>query len=100
MDSRPGRGSRFSVSVPSAAEGHGAAEAPPSPVIADPARGKLVLVIDDDPLVLEGMGGILRDWGCRLLTADSEDKALSNVAAQGRQPDLVISDYRLAHGRT
>ena len=33
---------------------------------ADPLRGKLIVVIDDDALVLEGTGGLLRNWGCRV----------------------------------
>lgn len=100
LASRPGRGSRFSVSLPLVAAGHGAAEAPVSPRIGDPARGKLVVVIDDDPLVLEGMAGILRSWGCRLVTADSQEAALAGVAAQPQRPDLIIADYRLASGTT
>jgi YesN/AraC family two-component response regulator len=28
-------------------------------------RGKRVMVIDDDELVLDGMRGILQSWGCR-----------------------------------
>jgi signal transduction histidine kinase len=98
LDSRPGHGTRFSVSVPLIAERCSTAETPVSPPIADPARGKLVVVIDDDPLVLEGMGGILRSWGCRVLATDSEEAALARIAAH--RPDLVIADYRLADGRT
>lgn len=100
LESRPGRGSRFSVTVPLAAEGQGVAEVERVPAMADPARGSLVLVIDDDPLVLEGMGGMLRGWGCRLLTAAGEEAALAAVAGAGRPPDLVVADYRLADGAT
>ena len=59
-----------------------------------------VLVIDDDPLVLEGMSGIFRKWGCRVITADSDSNALKAVAEQDDLPDLIISDYYLANGRT
>lgn len=100
LASRPGRGSRFSVSLPLVAAGHGAAEAPVSPRIDDPARGKLVVVIDDDPLVLEGMAGMLRSWGCRVVTANSGDAALAGVAAGPQPPALIIADYRLASGAT
>ena len=100
LDSRPGRGSRFSVSVPLVAARHGEAEAPIAPAIADPTRGKLALVIDDDALVLDGMRGILRGWGCDVMTADSGETALAQVAAQDRHPDLIISDYRVAGGKT
>ncbi len=100
LDSRRGRGSRFSVSVPLIAGQHGAAEAPAPPTIADPARGKLVVVIDDDALALVGMGGILRSWGCDVMTADSQEAALAQIAGRDRRPDLIISDYRLADGKT
>ena len=98
--SRSGRGSRFSVSVPRVAFQHGTAEAPISPAIADPANGKLVVVIDDDPLVLAGMCGILRSWGCRVVAADSEEGAVAGIAAAEQRPDLIIADYRLGGGKT
>jgi GAF domain-containing protein len=100
LTSRPAQGSRFSVAAPLAAEQRAAAEAPATSALPDPARGKLVLVIDDDALVLEGMGGMLRSWGCDVLTADSEESALSTVAAGKQPPDLIISDYRLMNGKT
>jgi two-component system, sensor histidine kinase len=97
LESVPGRGSRFSVTVPLTAARPCAPEAGAAlPLGTDPARDKLVLVIDDDPLVLEGMGGILRRWGCKVVTCESGAAALVEVATQGRRPDLVISDYRLA----
>ena len=68
--------------------------------IANPARDKLVVVIDDDALVLDGMRGLLQGWGCRVVTADSSDAALAGLAGHRAQPDLVISDYFLANGTT
>ena len=38
---------------------------------------KLVVVIDDDPLVLEATGGLLRSWGCRVVAAESYDEAIA-----------------------
>ena len=100
LRSRPGRGSRFSISVPLADVRHEAREAPDAAaVVADPVQGKLVLVIDDDALVIDGMRGVLQSWGCRVLAADSESAALSQVSAQ-KPPDLIISDYRLANGKS
>nr|WP_049764617.1 MULTISPECIES: ATP-binding protein [Chelativorans] len=100
LSSRLNRGSRFSVSVPLAARQHGLIEASVTDVISDPAAGKLVVVIDDDPLVLEGMGGILRSWGCRVVAAPSGTAALSQLAIDRHRPDLIVADYRLADGRT
>jgi len=101
LASRLHRGSRFSVSVPLAPPPQGPADvAAPEAPIADLASGKLVVVIDDDALVLEGMLGILRSWGCDVVTAGSAEVALARLAEQGGRPDLIVSDYHLANGET
>jgi len=69
------------------------------PTAPEVASAKLVVVIDDDPMVLEGMSGLLRSWGYQVLTAATEDAALASLAAQGRRPDLIVCDYRLGGGR-
>ena len=89
-----GRGCRFSVTVPRARAVADVARTPDAP--ADPVRGKLVVVIDDEPLVLDGMAGILGAWGCEVITADSARAALAESRRRGQRPDLVICDYRLA----
>jgi signal transduction histidine kinase/DNA-binding NarL/FixJ family response regulator len=101
LKSRVGMGSRFSISVPSAPAGAAAAAVSDTPrnlMISEP--GKLVVVIDDDRLARDGSRGLLQRWGCEVVTADSEDDAMFKLADVGRQPDLIISDYRLAHGKT
>jgi signal transduction histidine kinase/ActR/RegA family two-component response regulator len=101
VKSTVGKGSIFAVTVPLAPADKRAIEASIVPR-SQPSlsHDKLVLVIDDDPLVLEGMGGIFRKWGCRVVTADSDSKALKAATAQDDVPDLIISDYHLANGRT
>jgi signal transduction histidine kinase/CheY-like chemotaxis protein len=95
--SRPGRGSRFAVSLPSAM-----AQAAVAPVLnadalpEDPLRGSRVLVIDNDDDVLESTAGLLRAWGCTVVTADNEARARERLA--GLSPDLVIADVHLDHG--
>jgi signal transduction histidine kinase/ActR/RegA family two-component response regulator len=100
LTSTLGKGSRFSISVPAVSERH-AAEAPVPPVTAvDPVTGKLIVVIDDDALVLDGMRRTLQSWGCTAMVADSDTAALARLAEAGQPPDLIISDYRLAGGKT
>jgi signal transduction histidine kinase/ActR/RegA family two-component response regulator len=101
VKSTVGKGSVFAVTVPLASADKRAIEASIVPR-AQPSLSfdKLVLVIDDDPLVLEGMSGIFRKWGCRVITADSDSEALKAAAEQDDVPDLIISDYHLANGRT
>jgi CheY-like chemotaxis protein len=57
---------------------------------------KLIVVIDDDPVILDGMSGLLRGWGYRVLTAASGDAALARLAELGEPPDFIICDYQLA----
>ena len=98
LTSRVGRGSRFAVSLPLATPRIMTQHLPVAAI--DLAMGKYVVVIDDDPLVLEAMRGILKSWGCSVVTAKSDGAALAALARQERQPDLIISDYRLEDGRT
>jgi CheY-like chemotaxis protein len=59
---------------------------------------KLVVVIDDDPLVLEATGGLLRSWGFEVVTAETDAEAVVQLAKRGRRPDLIVCDYRLSEG--
>jgi CheY-like chemotaxis protein len=63
---------------------------------------KLVVVIEDDPLVLEATGGLLRSWGCCVVTAKSCDEALLGLAETeaSQRPDLIVCDYQLSRGLT
>lgn len=99
VTSRPGHGSRFSVTLPSAEAPHAppSADAPPQSPLAPLPR--TVLVIDDEPTVLMGIGAMLRDWGCETLLAADEDAALALVSTHGC-PGAVVADYRLREGRT
>jgi signal transduction histidine kinase/CheY-like chemotaxis protein len=99
LESEPGSGSRFSISVPRV-PGRVVVRSdvtPPGPIM-DAVSGKLIVVIDDDTLVLDAMRGILTSWGCDIVIASAAEEALASL--HGRQPDLVISDYHLADGRT
>jgi two-component system, sensor histidine kinase len=60
------------------------------------ASAKLVVVIDDDPLVLEATGGLIRSWGCQVVAAATYPAALDRLRQEGRRPDLIVCDYRLA----
>jgi CheY-like chemotaxis protein len=98
LTSLVGRGSRFLVSLPLASPRPVAQQSPTAAI--DLAIGKFIVVIDDDALVLDAMRGILKSWGCGVVTAKSDAGALAALAGHARQPDLIISDYRLGDGRT
>jgi signal transduction histidine kinase/CheY-like chemotaxis protein len=95
-----GRGSRFTIVVPAVAARKVVEPVSSAAPAVDRAQGKLVVVIDDDALVLEGTAGLLRSWGCRVVTAASHEVALSEINRRGQRPDLIVSDYHLSDGKT
>jgi CheY-like chemotaxis protein len=60
----------------------------------------LVVVVDNDARVLEGMGGLLRNWGCRVVTAATPEVAEVKRMGREARPDLIMADYHLADGQS
>jgi CheY-like chemotaxis protein/two-component sensor histidine kinase len=101
LTSTVGRGSRFTVLVPTASEGVSTVETVRSPhPAAFAVEGKVILIIDDAPIVLEGTSGLLGKWGYSVVTAGSDEAALIQLAERDQRPDLIISDYHLANRKT
>jgi len=101
VSSRPDVGSCFSVSVNRVpARERTPDDLPNLALSADAVRGRVIVVIDDDPLVLDSMHGLLRKWDCVVATAVSGQEALARLAALGRVADLIICDDRLGGGQT
>lgn len=99
LASAPGQGSRFSITLPL-----GAAHDLVSPAAAQrrgaPTSGKLVLVIDNESSILDGMAALLNGWGCRVLIAGDRATAWRLLSQEKRAPDLIIADYHLDDGET
>jgi Na+/proline symporter/signal transduction histidine kinase/ActR/RegA family two-component response regulator len=100
LRSTAGRGSRFSVEVPRAAA---AAVEPAAPAIAGKRAdgqllGTVVLCIDNERSILEGMQALLGGWGCRVLIAADLAQALAAIKGSGLEPDGLLVDYHLDGG--
>ena len=97
LDSKPGRGSLFRLTLPLAT-----GVCVDNTVVLTPHKEQLrhvrVLVVDDDETVRIGTLHLLRDWGCVGEAAESIEEALG--LARLNAPDVVISDYRLRDQRT
>jgi signal transduction histidine kinase/integral membrane sensor domain MASE1/CheY-like chemotaxis protein len=101
LTSTVGRGSRFTILVPTAAEGVSTVgTVRSSHPAAFAVEGKVILIIDDAPIVLEGTSGLLGKWGYSVVTAASDEAALIRLAQRDQRPDLIISDFHLANGKT
>jgi CheY-like chemotaxis protein len=58
----------------------------------------LVLAIDNEPRVLEGMRALLEKWGCVVATAAGLADSPSAMRAFSAAPDVIIADYHLDDG--
>lgn len=94
LESRTGHGSVFSVSLPV--------------TMARPERrektgragsrqvsGSLVLCVDNEAAILDGMETLLDGWGCNVLKATDTSEAIDHVRACKRVPDIILADYHL-----
>jgi two-component system cell cycle response regulator CpdR len=56
--------------------------------------GRVVLVVDDEPLVLMLTSSMLEDLGCEVVTADSGQRALDWLSAD-RRIEVLITDIKM-----
>jgi signal transduction histidine kinase/ActR/RegA family two-component response regulator len=91
LDSEPGRGSVFELSL-ERAEPAAAAPGAPAAMALD---GRVVVLVDDDLAVLAATRDVLESWGCRVVAASSADEACEAIAVRALRPDAILADYRL-----
>jgi len=104
LDSREGRGSRFSITAPRvesaivrplrARPTHAPAARTTSAVLA----GALVAVIDDDPAAVAAMRALFASWGATVAGGGDVAALLAACGEAGHYPDLVVADLHLGHG--
>ena len=100
--SNPGRGSVFSIQIDDIAQQQTQPAERPLEVdlkrataITDKAR---ILIVEDDPEVLDLLDMMLRDRGHETLLAPDGPTALALVSEADVPPDLVLTDYNLPGG--
>lgn len=60
----------------------------------------IIVVLDDEESIREGMKQLLEAWGCEVITASNQDELMTNLRQQNKIPDGIIADYRLRENRT
>ncbi len=99
---RVGQGTRFSLTAPAAT-----AQPLAAPEAQDQLQAKAqafglastrVLVIDNDPLVLQSMQALLVRWSCQVVAVRSLDELETLIAEGGAMPDIALADYHLDLG--
>ncbi|MCF4127486.1 MHYT domain-containing protein [Methylobacterium sp. SyP6R] len=98
LRSRPGTGTTaeiwLPVAAPEAASAPSPGEALSGRVPLRPVAPQVVLVVDDDPLVLENTAAMLEDLGHRVIEARSGREALE-LMRRARTLDLVLTDHAM-----
>jgi signal transduction histidine kinase len=99
IDSKPGTGSTFTVEVP-LATAKATLVAPSPPALPPPVdfAGKLIVVIDDEIAIVEGMQALLSALGAEVLGSTTGTDVILAIHSAGRMPDVIIADYRLGGG--
>lgn len=97
VTSTEGRGSCFTITLPITGEQAMPAE-PEYPTEQPNLEDVRVLVIDDEPDILDGMRLILEQWQCDVDTASDYRQASAAVAAT--PPEIILCDYRLQDDMT
>ena len=103
--STSGRGSRFSVTAPRVAPRRRRSEAillsreSENEVLPTaPFAGRVIAIIDDDPVVVDAMCTLFASWGSRVAGGDDAPAVLAAIGTE--VPDLIVGDLRLANGRS
>lgn len=98
LRSSPGQGSTFRFTLPIVSPREEPAIPAPQ-VRRRVTTTQSVLVIDNEPAILEGMQAMLGGWGCEVAVARTAAEALRAVAADFC-PSLIVADYHLDNDET
>ena len=99
IDSNGHGGSVFSVTVPIAsAINHTAAVTSATPLARTPIRGALIVCIENDPAILDGMRTLLKAWDAEVIAVTDPDAAIAAIDAAGGQVTGLLVDYHLDRG--
>ncbi len=95
LRSQPGKGSTFEIVAQRAAPVAPVAQAdkPATPVT--PLKGMLVVAIDNEPSIQDGMRLVLEGWGCEVVTGGDAAEVLAALDRLRRMPDGIVADYHL-----
>jgi CheY-like chemotaxis protein len=99
--SRAGRGTMFRLGVPvGSLDGmdHETAAADTQPMEPAADAPRMVLVVDDEEPIREGLRLLLQEWGYQVMTAADGAQAEQAVAALEGRVDLILSDLHLGPG--
>lgn len=96
--STPNQGSCFSVSVPLVSKPALDPAQMNRPIMPESAFNGVILCVDNEQQILDGMANLLTDWGFNIALAKDLDQAILNLGTT--IPAMAIVDYHLDRGIT
>ncbi|MDE2375861.1 PAS domain-containing hybrid sensor histidine kinase/response regulator [Bradyrhizobium sp.] len=99
IDANGSGGSVFSVTVPTAkAVTHTAAVTSATPLSRTPISGALIVCIENDAAILDGMRTLLSAWDAEVIAVADPETAIPAIEAAGRPVTGLLVDYHLDRG--
>jgi len=99
LDANGSGGSVFSVMVPTAkAVNYTAAVTTATPLSRTPMSGSLIVCIENDAAILDGMRTLLTAWDAEVIAVADPDAAIEAIEATGRRVTCLLVDYHLDRG--
>ena len=99
LDSTGGGGSHFSVIVPTTEIAtHVSSIANVISASRTPMQGALIVVIENEPAILDGMHTLVTGWGADVIALPDAASAMLAIDRDGRTPTGFVVDYHLDRG--
>jgi CheY-like chemotaxis protein/two-component sensor histidine kinase len=98
IDSVASGGSVFSVTVPIAAAVNHTAAVLSTTAPRAPMSGALIVCIENDPAILDGMKTLLTAWDARVIAATDPEIAMAAMEEAGETVTGLLVDYHLDRG--
>ena len=92
VSSRLGEGSSFTLDLPRGAAMGAVADPPPAP--ARTARDPVVLLVEDDPAIVDATSLVLKFAGISVRAANGHEAALEQIRG-GFRPSVLVTDFLL-----
>ncbi len=99
LDGNAGGGSMFSVAAPIAkAVNHTAAVTSATPLSKTPISGALIVCIENDPAIRDGMKTLLTAWDAEVIAVTDPEAAIEAIDRAGGRITGLLVDYHLDRG--
>jgi Na+/proline symporter/signal transduction histidine kinase len=99
IDSNRSGGSFFSVTVPVAETvNHTAAVTSATPLSKTPMSGSLIVCIENDAAILDGMKTLLKGWDAEVIAVADPESAITAIEAANKRVTGLLVDYHLDRG--